>query len=205
MRSTILTCLSIGFAAILAGTGNEASASYKVTHSYEPAPVDLRVPVQGRKLLTMTSQQSIGNATSDAHQVTKRAYKLIGIPYRWGGMSPKRGFDCSGLVNYVFRDVDEVELPRTARAIYSQKGNPKVNRGDLQPGDLVFFRIRSRSVDHVGIYVGDDKFIHAPRRGKNVRVSDLNGSYWKRHYIAGKRVLPETLAKADLPSAHRYE
>lgn len=77
----------------------------------------------------------------------------------------------------MFQDVDDVDLPRTARAIYNMDNN-KVSRGKLQPGDLVFFRIRSRSVDHVGIYVGNDRFVHAPRRGKKVRVSDLNSSYW---------------------------
>lgn len=103
----------------------------------------------------------------------------------------------------MFRDVDDVELPRTARAIY-QSSNPKVARRDLQPGDLVFFRIRSRNVDHVGIYVGNDRFVHAPRRGQRVKVANLNDKYWQRHYLAAKRVLPETLAKADLPG-NRFE
>ncbi|WP_049312939.1 C40 family peptidase, partial [Pseudomonas aeruginosa] len=131
-----------------------------------------------------------------ASEVTDRAFSMIGTPYRWGGTTPKKGFDCSGLVNYVFQDVDDVDLPRTARAIYNMDNN-KVSRGKLQPGDLVFFRIRSRSVDHVGIYVGNDRFVHAPRRGKKVRVSDLNSSYWKRHYLAGKRILPTTLAQVE--------
>ena len=96
----------------------------------------------------------------------------------------------------MFQDVDDVDLPRTARAIYNMDNN-KVSRGKLQPGDLVFFRIRSRSVDHVGIYVGNDRFAHAPRRGKKVRVSDLNSSYWKRHYLAGKRIPPTTLAQVE--------
>ncbi len=124
---------------------------------------------------------------------------MIGTPYRWGGTSPKRGFDCSGLVNYVFQNVDEVDLPRTAQQMYSMRGNSKVARGDLQPGDLVFFRIHNRrNVDHVGIYVGDNQFVHAPRRGQKVRVSDLSGDYWKKHYTAARRILPETLAKADV-------
>ncbi|MCY1259990.1 Murein DD-endopeptidase MepH [compost metagenome] len=188
----------------MAASVTEATASPKVHHAFQPAPLDLRVPVKGASLLTVAPKPGIQDNT-DAHHVTKLAYRMIGIPYRWGGMSPKRGFDCSGLVNYVFKDVDEVDLPRTARAIFNQKGNPRVDRDKLQPGDLVFFRIRSRSVDHIGIYVGNDQFIHAPRRGKNVRVSDLNGKYWKRHYLAAKRVLPETLASADLPSSHRFE
>ncbi|MCJ1887792.1 C40 family peptidase [Pseudomonas sp. LA21] len=196
MRRNILTCLSIGLATLLAATG--ATASSKVSRTYHPAPVDLRVPVQGSALLTMTPQAE-KPAKSEAHQVTQRAYSMIGTPYRWGGTTPKRGFDCSGLVNYVFQNVDEVDLPRTAREIFSMRGNPKVARDDLQPGDLVFFRIHNRrNVDHVGIYVGDNQFVHAPRRGQKVRVSDLNGDYWKRHYTAARRILPETLAKADV-------
>ena len=156
--------------------------------------------MQGKELLSIA--QPAKPQPSDAHQVTQRAFSMIGTPYRWGGTSPK-GFDCSGLVKYVFRDVDDVELPRTARAIY-QSSNPKVARRDLQPGDLVFFRIRSRNVDHVGIYVGNDRFVHAPRRGQKVKVANLNDKYWQRHYLAAKRVLPETLAKADLPG-NRFE
>ncbi|MDF3931795.1 C40 family peptidase [Pseudomonas citronellolis] len=200
MRSTLLTCLSIGLAATLAAVVTEADASPRAARTYTPAPIELRVPVQGKDLLTVATPAK--QDSSDAHQVTKRAFSMIGTPYRWGGTSPK-GFDCSGLVKYVFRDVDDVELPRTARAIF-QSSNPKVARGDLQPGDLVFFRIRSRNVDHVGIYVGNDRFVHAPRRGQKVKVANLNDKYWQRHYLAAKRVLPETLARADIP-AHRYE
>lgn len=200
MRSTLLTCLSIGLAASLAAVVTGVEASPRATRSYAPAPLELRVPVQGKELLSIA--QPAKQQPSDAHQVTQRAFSMIGTPYRWGGTSPK-GFDCSGLVKYVFRDVDDVELPRTARAIY-QSSNPKVARRDLQPGDLVFFRIRSRNVDHVGIYVGNDRFVHAPRRGQKVKVANLNDKYWQRHYLAAKRVLPETLAKADLPG-NRFE
>ncbi|MED5612030.1 MULTISPECIES: C40 family peptidase [Pseudomonas] len=200
MRSTLLTCLSIGLAASLAAVVTGVEASPRATRSYAPAPLELRVPVQGKELLSIA--QPAKPQPSDAHQVTQRAFSMIGTPYRWGGTSPK-GFDCSGLVKYVFRDVDDVELPRTARAIY-QSSNPKVARRDLQPGDLVFFRIRSRNVDHVGIYVGNDRFVHAPRRGQKVKVANLNDKYWQRHYLAAKRVLPETLAKADLPG-NRFE
>lgn len=200
MRSTLLTCLSIGLAASLAAVVTGVEASPRASRSYTPAPLELRVPVQGKELLSIA--QPAKQQPSDAHQVTQRAFSMIGTPYRWGGTSPK-GFDCSGLVKYVFRDVDDVELPRTARAIY-QSSNPKVARRDLQPGDLVFFRIRSRNVDHVGIYVGNDRFVHAPRRGQRVKVANLNDKYWQRHYLAAKRVLPETLAKADLPG-NRFE
>ncbi|KAF1052539.1 MAG: Murein DD-endopeptidase MepH [Stenotrophomonas maltophilia] len=212
MRSTLLTCLSIGLAASLAAVVTEANASPKVSRAYSPAPLERNAP-QGNALLSIShvpaapvraSHAKPAVQDTDARAVTRRAVSMVGTPYRWGGTSPKKGFDCSGLVNYVYQDVDDVELPRTAREIF-RSSNPKVAKGDLQPGDLVFFRIRSRNVDHVGIYVGNNRFVHAPRRGQKVTVANLNDSYWKRHYLAAKRVLPETLAKADLGSSHRIE
>ncbi|MBM7062361.1 C40 family peptidase [Pseudomonas sp. UL073] len=121
-------------------------------------------------------------------QVLSRAVNALGTPYRWGGTTPK-GFDCSGLVRYAFRDIDEVSLPRTSSAMASGKGQ-RVARADLQPGDLLFFNIKSRRVNHVAIYLGNDRFIHAPRRGKKVTISDLSKPYWKKHYALAKRVLP---------------
>lgn len=125
-----------------------------------------------------------------AQSVVKRAMSALGTPYRWGGTSLERGFDCSGLVNYAFKKVDDLELPRTSRAL-SRVDGPKVAKGDLEPGDLLFFRIRGRSVDHVAIYLGDDRFIHAPRRGTNVRIDKLSDGYWKKHFQLARRVMPE--------------
>ncbi|KXC18477.1 hypothetical protein AW889_19880 [Pseudomonas aeruginosa] len=193
MRSPFLTCLSVGFAALLAALSTPSLASNQVTHTFKPSKNSTLSPSR-----VVSTRQSANRSVvaAAASEVTDRAFSMIGTPYRWGGTTPKKGFDCSGLVNYVFQDVDDVDLPRTARAIYNMDNN-KVSRGKLQPADLVFFRIRSRSVDHVGIYVGNDRFVHAPRRGKKVRVSDLNSSYWKRHYLAGKRILPTTLAQVE--------
>lgn len=123
-------------------------------------------------------------------EVLDRALAALGTPYRWGGTSLKHGFDCSGLVQYAFKPLAELDLPRTSRAL-SRVRAPSVGRADLEPGDLLFFKIRSRSVDHVAIYLGNDRFIHAPRRGANVRIDRLNNSYWKRHFQLAKRVVPE--------------
>ena len=101
-----------------------------------------------------------------------------------------QGFDCSGLVQYAFKTQSDLDLPRTSRAL-SRLDAPSVKRSDLQPGDLLFFRIRSRSVDHVAIYLGDGRFIHAPRRGSNVRIDHLSNAYWQRHFQLAKRVVPE--------------
>lgn len=124
-----------------------------------------------------------------AGEVLERALSALGIPYRWGGANPKQGFDCSGLVQYAFAPLEGLELPRTSRAL-SRLDAPSIKRSALRPGDLLFFRIRSRSVDHVAIYLGEGRFIHAPRRGANVRIDRLNNAYWQRHFQLAKRVMP---------------
>lgn len=126
---------------------------------------------------------------NSAEAVVNRALGALGTPYRWGGTSLEHGFDCSGLVNYAFKKVDDLELPRTSRAL-SRVDGPTVAKSELEPGDLLFFRIRSRSVDHVAIYLGNDRFIHAPRRGTNVRIDHLDDRYWQRHFQLAKRVVP---------------
>ncbi|MDR0276703.1 MAG: C40 family peptidase [Paucimonas sp.] len=127
---------------------------------------------------------------SQSSDVLSRAVNQLGTPYRWGGSTPGKGFDCSGLVKYAFNDIDEVDLPRTSNAMASGHG-VKVERDQLKPGDLLFFNIRSRRVNHVAIYLGNDRFIHAPRTGKNVTIDTLNKPYWKKHYVVAKRVLPK--------------
>ncbi|MBS7412712.1 C40 family peptidase [Pseudomonas syringae] len=122
--------------------------------------------------------------------VVKRALQAVGTPYRWGGNTPGKGLDCSGLVKYAYTDVREVDLPRTSNAMAQGHGQT-VDRKDLKPGDLLFFNIKSRNINHVAIYLGDNKFVHAPRRGKAVTVDTLNKPYWNSHYKIAKRVLPK--------------
>ncbi|MFJ2365331.1 C40 family peptidase [Pseudomonas sp. NPDC087697] len=122
--------------------------------------------------------------------VLSRAVNVLGTPYRWGGSSPSKGFDCSGLVKYAFNDVGTADLPRTSNAMAAGHGQ-KVDRKDLKPGDLIFFNIKSRKVNHVAIYLGNDRFIHAPRRGKSVTIDTLKKPYWESHYVVAKRVLPK--------------
>jgi len=123
-----------------------------------------------------------------ANSVLFRALGLVGTPYRYGGNTPASGFDCSGLVGYVFRSEAGVSLPRTAFRI-SQIDAPPVNRDQLESGDLVFFHGRGRRVTHVGIYVGKNRFVHAPNRGGTVRLDSLNSPYWRSHYSGARRVL----------------
>ena len=127
--------------------------------------------------------------TKESSDVLSRAVNVLGTPYRWGGSSPSKGFDCSGLVKYAFNEAT-FDLPRTSNAMASGHGE-KVDRDDLKPGDLIFFNIKSRRVNHVAIYLGNDRFIHAPRRGKSVSIDTLNKPYWDNHYVVAKRVLPK--------------
>ncbi|WP_115573222.1 C40 family peptidase [Xanthomonas campestris] len=122
-----------------------------------------------------------------ANNILMRALGLVGTPYRYGGNTPESGFDCSGLVTYVYKDVLALSLPRTSRDLAAVQG-PKIPAEKLSTGDLVFFG-SSGSVTHVGIYVGEGRFVHAPSSGGTVRLDFLDGAYWRDHYSGSKRVL----------------
>lgn len=124
------------------------------------------------------------------------ALGLVGVDYRYGGTSPERGFDCSGLVRYVFQEVAGATLPRTSREM-AQRGG-RVAAGDLRPGDLVFFDTLMAPFSHVGIYIGDDRFVHAPHRGAKVEVAAMTQSYWRQRYQGARRLVG---ALPDIPSA----
>lgn len=129
-----------------------------------------------------------GSARADAaNAVLFRAIALVGIPYRYGGNTPQGGFDCSGLVGYVFRDAAGVALPRTS-AQMSELGKRKLAIDTLQSGDLVFFESSGR-ISHVGIYVGERRFVNAPNTGGTVRLDSLDSAWWREHFVYGKRVL----------------
>ncbi|WP_082607358.1 C40 family peptidase [Lysobacter sp. Root983] len=124
---------------------------------------------------------------ASANAVLMRAISLVGTPYRYGGNTPEGGFDCSGLVNYVYRDMLALNLPRTSRDLAGFQG-PKIAPERLAAADLVFFG-SSGNVSHVGIYVGEGRFVHAPSTGGTVRLDRLDGPYWRDHYSGAKRVL----------------
>lgn len=129
-----------------------------------------------------------GANNANPNDVLFRAISLVGTPYRYGGNTPRGGFDCSGLVDYVFRDVAGIALPRTAQEI-SRIDAPDVRKSRLESGDLVFFHHDGRSVGHVGIYVGKGRFVHAPNEGGTVRLDYLDAPYWREHYAGAKRIL----------------
>lgn len=122
-----------------------------------------------------------------ANAVLMRAISLVGTPYHYGGNTPESGFDCSGLVNYVYRDMLDLQLPRTSRALADYQG-PRISPDHLAAADLVFFG-SGGGVSHVGIYVGEGRFVHAPSTGGTVRLDRLDGPYWRNHYSGAKRVL----------------
>jgi cell wall-associated NlpC family hydrolase len=124
---------------------------------------------------------------ASANAVLIRAISLVGTPYRYGGNTPEGGFDCSGLVNYVYQDMLDLRLPRTSRDLAAYQG-PKIAPERLTTADLVFFGSGGQ-VSHVGIYVGEGRFVHAPNSGGTVRLDHLDGHYWRDHYSGAKRVL----------------
>jgi len=127
-------------------------------------------------------------ATARAGEAAARALDLVGIRYRRGGTLPETGFDCSGFVGYVFREGIGLILPRTSREI-SHSGTV-VKKSELQPGDLVFFNTMRRTFSHVGIYLGDNFFVHAPASGGEVRVENMNAAYWGKRFNGARRIDP---------------
>jgi len=152
--------------------------------SHAPAPA----PVPERPVLA----SPLSGAPED---VLFRALGLVGTPYRYGGNTPAGGFDCSGLIGYVYRDAAGISLPRSTRELISMRA-PTVGRDRLQSGDLVFFATNGgRQVSHAGIYVGEGRFVHAPSSGGTVRLDSLSNSYWQRAYLDAKRVFTPELAR----------
>lgn len=127
-------------------------------------------------------------ATVSAGEAVTRALDLVGIRYRRGGTLPETGFDCSGFVGYVFREGIGLVLPRTSREI--SKSGEVVKKSELRPGDLVFFNTMRRTFSHVGIYLGDNLFVHAPASGGEVRVENMNAAYWGKRFNGARRINP---------------
>lgn len=127
------------------------------------------------------------NATDKASSVALQALAYLGTPYRTGGLSPQSGFDCSGLVAYVYREGAGLALPRNTFEL-SHLGQP-IQPAALRAGDLVFYNTQRREYSHVGIYLGEDRFIHAPSSGGEVRVENLRADYWMRRYSGARRVI----------------
>ena len=177
---------------LAADSADQLPASDSVVQSIAPDAL----PTAERKLLFASDINQLIAAKADAplqlepegrvQRMLRGALSLLGTPYRWGGTTPDGGFDCSGLVNYVFRTTLGIELPRVSRDM--ARDGERVDRAALTAGDLVFFSRRGRNIDHVGIYLGEGRFVHAPRTGKDVMVSELDTGYWSQRFMQARRV-----------------
>jgi len=156
-----------------------------------PAAAQETAPRSFREAATATVKDAAATALHSAQDLASAALDLIGIRYKWGGNTPETGLDCSGLVRYVFQQVTGVTLPRTAKDM-SRVGT-QVAVSDLQPGDLVFFNTRRFAFSHVGIYLGDNRFVHAPRRGREVEVATFDSSFWQQRFNGARRMAGVTL------------
>jgi cell wall-associated NlpC family hydrolase len=179
--STVLACASLPLlASNTASVGTDAGIPAQVAiASPDTAPLHAQLDA-------LPQAQPAPTASERVKTVLQRAFSLLGTPYRWGGSSPENGFDCSGLVGYVFRTIG-IDLPRVSRAM-AHEGAPVTDRAALTEGDLVFFGRNGGRVDHVGIYIGDGKFVHAPRTGRDVTVSSLATGYWSQKYLQARRL-----------------
>lgn len=139
-------------------------------------------------LASLPARAPSAASTGTANDVLFRAIALVGTPYRWGGNTPDGGFDCSGLVDYIYRQAAGLQLPRTSREMSAMDGRKVNQMTELASGDLVFFGSRG-GISHVGVYVGKGRFVHAPNSGGTVRLDDIDGPYWKDHFAYGKRLL----------------
>ncbi|MBC7719343.1 MAG: C40 family peptidase [Chitinophagaceae bacterium] len=175
---TSLTCALLLSAGAQAAPGNASTPSD-----------DLDKMLADKGLLTQIDKtldnvrQSVGNKASE---LVVDAMGFLGVPYKRGGNSAESGFDCSGFVRAMYEQSIGLILPR--RAEQQAAATQNIDRADLQPGDLVFFNTMRRAFSHVGIYVGDGKFIHSPRTGSEVRVESMNMSYWKNRFDGARRV-----------------
>ncbi len=148
-------------------------------------------------LLAPVSRAAGNDQAAESHSAAElvlRALSLLGVNYKFGGNSPDTGLDCSGLVRHVFREAVGVVLPRRAEEMSHSGEN--INTDQLRPGDLVFFNTLRRTFSHVGIYIGNDQFVHAPSRGGGVRVELMSKQYWIERFNGARRLIAGSL-RAD--------
>jgi cell wall-associated NlpC family hydrolase len=177
----------------------------------EPAaqPDELQMLLASKGLLSKIGGQIVETGGQIGTQISERTSDLVstaigflGIPYLRGGNSAETGFDCSGFVRAIYKDTIGLILPRTAAEQAGATQN--IDKAQLKPGDLVFFNTLKRSFSHVGIYMGDNKFIHSPRSGSSVRIEDMRIPYWNVRFDGARRVASattttKTVATAQVP------
>lgn len=165
----------------------------------EPLPSSLGSPLTSTQTSVQNpSQENPENWSDRAREVLVNALSLTGIRYKYGGNSPETGFDCSGFVRYVFKQATSLTLPHSALAI-SQLGKT-VTKDELQPGDLVFFNTLKSTFSHVGIYLGNNRFIHSPSSGGQVRVESMQDGYWAKRFNGAQRIDQSKSSKQESDS-----
>ncbi|BDB24619.1 C40 family peptidase [Cupriavidus sp. P-10] len=137
--------------------------------------------------LPRTPGKPMVDPSAGLEEISIQAMSLVGTPYRYGGNTPDSGFDCSGLVRYVVSRAASVNLPRTTEAMGTRGST--LDRSEVASGDLVFFNTTGRANSHVGIYVGQNRFVHAPSSGGTVRLEDMGKPYWASRYNGARRVV----------------
>jgi cell wall-associated NlpC family hydrolase len=156
-------------------------------HAMPPAADDdLQQFIVDQGVLNKLEQMS-QTVTDHASDLVVNALGFLGVPYRRGGNSAETGFDCSGFVRAMYQSTLGLVLPR--RSNEQAAATQKIDKQDLQPGDLVFFNTMRRAFSHVGIYIGEGKFIHSPKPGAQVRVESMGQGYWQRRFDGARRVL----------------
>lgn len=155
-----------------------------------------------RGLLTQIEQvrQTVSNRASE---LVVNAMGFLGVPYKRGGNTAESGFDCSGFVKAMYEQTVGLVLPRKAEQ--QAAATEKIDKKDLAPGDLVFFNTMRRTFSHVGIYIGDGKFIHSPKPGAQVRVENMAESYWSRRFDGARRVSSDEIAASPVSEAARRQ
>jgi cell wall-associated NlpC family hydrolase len=142
---------------------------------------------EGQDLPPSVSATKGADLFDRTQELIMHALAFSPVRYKWGGNTPETGMDCSGYVRFVFQEAAGIMLPHNAYSM-SQQGK-SIGRNQMRPGDLVFFNTLKRTFSHVGIYLGDNRFIHAPRTGKSVEIGSLDTSYWKQRFNGARRVL----------------
>ena len=156
----------------------------------------LTAPASSDAPAPKTEYALVGRIRDKASDMVLTAMNFLGVPYRRGGSSADNGFDCSGFTRHVFEMSVGLVLPRRVDEQATAPGLIKVKREELKPGDLVFFNTLKRTFSHVGIYVGDGKFIHSPRTGGEVRVEDMRFVYWAKRFTGARRAEPAVATAA---------
>lgn len=210
----LVLCLALGTASARAAPQSEPDGIEHLLQRMEqrPAPPPLRpapaavAPAEPDELELMLLNRGLLRAPSGfalpqpmdrSSELVVAAMGFLGRPYTWGGSSWETGFDCSGFVQAIHRQSAGVRLPRSAAE--QAAATQPIEREELQPGDLVFYNTSRREFSHVGIYVGDNRFIHAPTAGSPIRMADMRLPYWESRFNGARRAIPSASVATSQP------